>query len=213
VIGFIFGRGADGPTCACDANGDGVTNPAPINGNTGVSLSADDDGGFFRQKAAAYYQAGAMPLAGGGGATTPTPTAAPATPTPIPTATPTLIPTATPTPTVSSSACTPRPPVTIQTARTAVGQLSVVVTAATPPATPSNGLRRIRFERLKNALVTVRTFTDQQDPFVVELPDHPRQVAFSVTWKKPAAFTVNFTVEDDCAPPWRTFVGASPQAF
>src|SRR5581483_376581 len=55
VVAFIFGRGADGPTCACDANNDGVTNPGPINGNTGVSLSADDDGGFFDQKAAAYY--------------------------------------------------------------------------------------------------------------------------------------------------------------
>ncbi|MDE3094366.1 MAG: hypothetical protein KGK07_00005, partial [Chloroflexota bacterium] len=58
----LFGRGADGATCACDAAGDGITNPAPINGNTGVSLSADDDGGFFRQKAAAYYAAGAMRL-------------------------------------------------------------------------------------------------------------------------------------------------------
>jgi hypothetical protein len=62
VIGFFFGRGADGVTCACDANGDGVTNPAPINGNNLLSLSADDDGGFFRDRAASYYRAGAMPL-------------------------------------------------------------------------------------------------------------------------------------------------------
>lgn len=65
VLAFIFGRGADGPTCACDANQDGVTNPPPINGNTGVSLNADDDGGFFRQKAAAYYTSGPMSLPGG----------------------------------------------------------------------------------------------------------------------------------------------------
>ncbi|MBF6599352.1 MAG: hypothetical protein IVW36_02440 [Dehalococcoidia bacterium] len=62
VVAFLFGRGADGATCACDAAGDGVTNPAPIDGNTGTSTSADDDGGFFRQKAAAYYSAGAAPL-------------------------------------------------------------------------------------------------------------------------------------------------------
>ncbi len=62
VVAFLFGRGADGNTCACDADGDGVTNPAPIDGNTGVSLSADDDGGFFHEQAAAYYQAGALPL-------------------------------------------------------------------------------------------------------------------------------------------------------
>jgi hypothetical protein len=66
VVAFLFGRGADGPTCACDAAGDGVTNPAPINGNTLTSLSADDDGGYFRQQAKQYYQTGAMPLAGGG---------------------------------------------------------------------------------------------------------------------------------------------------
>ena len=34
VIGFLFGRGADGNTCACDASGDGVTNPGPIGSNT-----------------------------------------------------------------------------------------------------------------------------------------------------------------------------------
>jgi len=62
VVAFLFGRGADGATCACDAAGDGVTNPAAINGNTGTSLNADDDGGFFRQKAAAYYAGGPIRL-------------------------------------------------------------------------------------------------------------------------------------------------------
>ncbi len=47
-VGFLFGRGADGATCACDAANDGVTNPAPIDGNTQASLSSDDDGGYFR---------------------------------------------------------------------------------------------------------------------------------------------------------------------
>jgi hypothetical protein len=86
VVAFLFGRGADGVTCNCDANGDGVTNPAPINGNSGVSLNADDDGGFFRQKAQAYYAAGALPLAGGSPPPPPasTPTAPPPQPTPTP---------------------------------------------------------------------------------------------------------------------------------
>ena len=88
VIGVIFGRGADGATCACDAGGDGVTNPIPINGNVMISLNADDDGGFFRAKAANYYAASALPL--------PTGTTPPATPTPTLTATPT--PTAPPVP-------------------------------------------------------------------------------------------------------------------
>ena len=61
-VGFLFGRGADGATCACDAAKDGVTNPAPIDGNTRPSLSADDDGGYFIAQARAYYSAGALPL-------------------------------------------------------------------------------------------------------------------------------------------------------
>jgi hypothetical protein len=61
-VGFLFGRGADGATCACDAAGDGVTNPAPIIGNTEQSVSADDDGGYFKRQSAAYYRAGAVGL-------------------------------------------------------------------------------------------------------------------------------------------------------
>ena len=61
-VGFLFGGGADGTTCACDGRHDGVTNPAPIDGNTRPSLSADDDGGYFRAQARAYYRAGALKL-------------------------------------------------------------------------------------------------------------------------------------------------------
>jgi len=56
AIAFLFGGGADGTTCACDARGDGVTNPAPINGNARKSYNADDDGGYFRHQARAYYK-------------------------------------------------------------------------------------------------------------------------------------------------------------
>ena len=60
--GFMFGRGADGATCACDAAQDGVTNPPPIGGNTRDSLSADDDGGLFKELTRAYYKAGVLSL-------------------------------------------------------------------------------------------------------------------------------------------------------
>jgi hypothetical protein len=60
--GLMFGRGADDNTCACDAAHDGATNPPPIDGNTRPSLSADDDGGYFRDRVRAYYRAGALPL-------------------------------------------------------------------------------------------------------------------------------------------------------
>jgi hypothetical protein len=64
VVAVMYGRGADGATCACDANGDGVTNPAPVSGNDRMSLNADDDGGYFRDRAAAYYSAGRLGLPG-----------------------------------------------------------------------------------------------------------------------------------------------------
>ena len=85
VVAFLFGGGADGVTCACDPFDDGVTNPAPIGGNTMASQLAaagtapfqttvggvptlvtpyaeDDDGGFFRWRVWAYYQTGALAL-------------------------------------------------------------------------------------------------------------------------------------------------------
>ena len=88
VVAFLFGGGAGGTTCACNGQNDGVTNPAPINGNTLASeaaapgsapvqvmrgttptlvtpYAADDDGGFFRWKAWQYSQDGPMTLSSG----------------------------------------------------------------------------------------------------------------------------------------------------
>lgn len=88
VVAFLFGGGAAGTTCACDAQNDGVTNPAATNGNAIVSElatantppslvvrgttptlvtphAANDDGGFLRWRAWKYYQDGRLPLAGG----------------------------------------------------------------------------------------------------------------------------------------------------
>jgi hypothetical protein len=121
VVAFLFGGGASGVTCPCDAQGDGVTNPAPINGNNLTSLSSDDDGGFFDQKAALYYSTGAVPLAAGG-----------ATPTPTPPRTPTRTPTPTHTPTR-----TPTPPPTRTPTRTATPTRTPT---GTPSPTPTHGI-------------------------------------------------------------------------
>jgi hypothetical protein len=56
VIAFLFGGGADGTTCACDAQHDGITNPPSIDGNDRASLNADDDGGLFRELARRFYR-------------------------------------------------------------------------------------------------------------------------------------------------------------
>lgn len=81
VVAFLFGGGAGGTTCACNAENDGITNFAPINGNVIASEAgtgspalvnnggtqtlvtpdaADDDGGYFRWRAWRYYQDGPM---------------------------------------------------------------------------------------------------------------------------------------------------------
>ena len=65
VVALLFGGGAGGTTCACDAEGDGVTNPAAINGNSRIATSADDDGGYYRERARAYYASGGLSLVAG----------------------------------------------------------------------------------------------------------------------------------------------------
>ena len=56
AIAFLFGTAIEGTTCACDGAGDGITDPAPINGNSTASFSADDDGGYFHTIAPEWYR-------------------------------------------------------------------------------------------------------------------------------------------------------------
>ncbi len=60
VIAVLFGAGADGCTTYTDEMNDGVTNPPPIDGNDQEAQYSDDDGGYLRLSASAYYQAGAL---------------------------------------------------------------------------------------------------------------------------------------------------------
>ena len=62
VIAYLFGGGAEGTTCACDARHDGITNPPAINGNNRRSLSADDDGGLFKDLARRFYRSKALKI-------------------------------------------------------------------------------------------------------------------------------------------------------
>ena len=62
VVALLFGPGQGDDTCACDGAKDGITNPSPIDANDLFSLSADDDGGYLRARAAAFYARGALAL-------------------------------------------------------------------------------------------------------------------------------------------------------
>jgi hypothetical protein len=67
VIAVLYGRGNDGSTTNTDAKFDGVTNPASFCSadgtssgtvcNTHASTVTDDDGGYLRMAATAYYGA------------------------------------------------------------------------------------------------------------------------------------------------------------
>jgi ferric-dicitrate binding protein FerR (iron transport regulator) len=62
-IGLLFGGGTVECTVHKDNAKDGVTNPPPIPGNKGEkSEFSDDDGGYLRLRAGAYYQAGPLNL-------------------------------------------------------------------------------------------------------------------------------------------------------
>ncbi len=118
IVGVLFGAGNGGNTTYTDATGDGITNPASLCTTDGTSSDticnnhtatvADDDGGYVRMQGRAYYT-NPVPLSGGP-VSTPTPTSAPSTSTPVNTATlkPTNTPTAKPTNTPVKTA-TPAP--------------------------------------------------------------------------------------------------------
>lgn len=102
VVGLLFGAGNEGSTVNYDGQGDGVTNPAPVCTTRGLSSGqvctdhasavTDDDGGYLRQAAAAYYAA-PRPLP-----------AAPPSPSPSSPVSPGPSPPASPPPSPSSSA-------------------------------------------------------------------------------------------------------------
>jgi hypothetical protein len=84
LMGILWGAGDGQTTSYDDAQGDGVTNPAAINGNNQTSSYPDDDGGYLRLQAITYYNQGGVTLPNGGTAPTPTATTAPATATTVP---------------------------------------------------------------------------------------------------------------------------------
>jgi hypothetical protein len=70
LLGALFSSGQAYPvgtpckgTTFWDSDGDGIFNPAPIDGNTALASYSDDDGGYIRIYGARYYSAGTVPVA------------------------------------------------------------------------------------------------------------------------------------------------------
>ena len=125
-----------------------------------------------------------------------------ATLTPIPSQTATPPPTATPIPTH----CSPRPPVTVQTAPTSNDRLDVAVTANTPFATTDNRLQSIRIVGTENAVVE-SAGVQHGAPFTFTLADQPLSFSFGVRRLSSGPFLVRLVAVDVCGE-WPTFVGA-----
>ncbi|MBO9533829.1 MAG: hypothetical protein J7513_12740 [Solirubrobacteraceae bacterium] len=62
LVSLLFGGGQGDDTSVLDARNDGATNPSPINGNRRRARVADDDGGYFRERARAYARRGTLKL-------------------------------------------------------------------------------------------------------------------------------------------------------
>jgi hypothetical protein len=111
-LGMMYGAGVGSQSHYFDYRGDGITNPAPINGNNETAIYPDDDGGYLRINMGNYYSGGTIPLPGGSVGPTPTPAPPTATRTPAPpaatrTRTRTPLPTQTPGgPTATPTPCT-----------------------------------------------------------------------------------------------------------
>ena len=62
VLGIMWGAGEGSQSHYDDASNDGITNPAPINGNNAISSYPDDDGGYLRLHLSNYYASSPLPL-------------------------------------------------------------------------------------------------------------------------------------------------------
>ncbi|MFN8633784.1 MAG: S8 family peptidase [Chloroflexota bacterium] len=134
----------------------------------------------------------------GGGAVSPTPTPSP---------------TPSPTPPPATVSCNPRPKISVTSARSAPGVLTVTVTAGTA-SQGTNRLQQLRFGAGSNAVVqSADSGNGQSGSFTISLPNTPSTYSFTIRRSSPGAtVTVPLTVVDSCGD-WSTFVGGGPNAF
>lgn len=135
------------------------------------------------------------------------------TSTPGPTSTPSPTKTPSPTPTAAPVACVPRPPVSVSSAGSGAGTLSVTVSAGTNANTPTNRLSSLTFAAPVNSSVDAGGQLAQTTGFSVSLPAGTTQTSFQVhrlVAGSPA--TVSFTAVDTCGA-WPSFVGGGAAAF
>ncbi|MFN8637254.1 MAG: hypothetical protein U0893_25675 [Chloroflexota bacterium] len=105
-------------------------------------------------------------------------------------------------------ACSPRPPISVRTARFGDGRLVVTVAASGA----NNWLTALAFSQTANALVDLPDQSGRTGTFTVSLPAGSGSTQFWVRRASAGAATVRLTVVDRCGS-WPTFVGGGPAAW
>lgn len=107
----------------------------------------------------------------------------------------------------AAAVCSPRPSVTITTARGAPGTLNVTVKSGLGP------IQSLRFGDARSALVDIPNGpTGSSGGFTHTPSGNVSQLTFTVRRNGPGGATVPFVVADVCGE-WPTFVGGGPNAF
>jgi hypothetical protein len=106
--------------------------------------------------------------------------------------------------------CTPRPPVLVSAAANGGGGLSATVSVTGA----GNTMQSIQFGISQNGVILYPGMPLSPGGFTVQPPAGTTTVAFTVNPAAPGAVTAFFTVMDTCpASPWKSFVGAGPNAL
>jgi hypothetical protein len=115
-------------------------------------------------------------------------------------------------PTPGQSACTPRPPVRLNTVPSADGRLQVSLATSTNAGQATNTIRSIQFGRSTGAEVEFPGRPASSDAFDLSLPPGATQATFTVHRTAGGSVQVPFSIVDDCGA-WRTFVGGGGSSF
>jgi thermitase len=129
-----------------------------------------------------------------------------AAPAPTPQPTPTVAPTMT-----TPVGCSPRPPVTVRSARAGAGSLRVTVTV-NGASSGTNRFQQVRFGAGTNAVIDTGGSQAQGGNFAVDMPAGAADYSFTIRRVNGGAVTVPLTVVDNCGE-WKTFVGGGAGAF
>jgi len=111
-------------------------------------------------------------------------------------------------------ACSPRPPVGVQTTQVGPGRLKATLKASTNAGQSANGLQSVQVSQVSNATVDVlaqpgvsAAQTGLGNGQTVTIAPSQPSIEVFVQRTSPGPFTAQLSIGDACSQPWRTLVG------